>query len=75
MTNEQIQSLCEAVADIAYLAGKEKYYTGDSRADMANFIEWAKEFEQINEGVEWGVTSELDYIDAITDFAYRKMQS
>lgn len=35
-------SLCEAVADISYIAGKEKYYSGNARADIATFIEWAQ---------------------------------
>lgn len=70
MTNEQIQSLCEAVADIAYIAGHDKYYGGDSREDTANFIEWAKEFERIHEGEEW---IDKDYIDEITKFAHEKM--
>lgn len=68
-------SLLEAVADIAYIAGEEKYNTGDSRSDIADFITWAKEFEEINKDVEWGITEGPDYIDAITDFTYDKLKS
>ncbi len=65
---KETYSLCEAVADIAYIAGVKGYYGGDSRQDVADFISWAKEFEYINRGVEWGVEKEyLDEIDAFTD--------
>lgn len=73
MTDQKIQSLCEAVADIAFIAGEQKFYSGDSRADISNFIEWAKEFEEINNGVEWGVDDGKDYIEAIHDFAHSKL--
>ena len=72
--HKQTESLCEAVADIAFLAGENKYYSGNSRQDMADFIEWAKEFEELNDGVEWGVNSGIDYIDAITEFTFMKME-
>ena len=74
MTQEQIYSLCEAVADISFIAGDKKYYSGDSRADIASFIEWAQEFEKENESIEWGINSEKDYIDAITEFANKKLK-
>lgn len=66
-------SLCEAVSDIAHFAGLKKYYGGDSRNDIADFIIWAKEFEHINRGVEWGVSDEREYIDEIAKFTLRKM--
>lgn len=75
MNEEQIYSLCEAVADIAFIAGQEKYYSGDSRKDIADFIEWAKEFEKINEGVRWGIDEGKDYMDAISDFAAMKLNA
>lgn len=74
MTEEQIYSLCEALSDIAYIAGENKYYSGDERKDRADFIEWAKEFEKINEGVQWGINSEIDFPDAIEEFAYTKIK-
>lgn len=39
------QKLLETLADIAYIAGESKYFTGDSRADVNEFILWAREFE------------------------------
>lgn len=64
-------SLCEALADIAYIAGNNKYYSGDSRLDIANFIDWAKEFEYLNRGIEWGM--EKDYIEEIERFTLAKI--
>lgn len=66
-------SLNEAVADIAFRAGEKKYYSGNSREDMDNFIEWAKEFEALNHDAEWGVNTENDYIDEVLAFADAKM--
>lgn len=73
MNEKQIYSLCEAVADISFIAGTKHYYSGDSRKDIADFIEWAKEFEKQNEGVDWGINSNQDYFDAITDFVAKKL--
>ena len=42
MTKKQAYSLCQAVADIAFIAAKENYQTKDSREKFAQFIEWAK---------------------------------
>lgn len=82
---EITNSLCEAVADIAFLAGDYKYYSGDSREDIASFIQWGKEFEKRWRGVEWGndfekrwkdvewgVDTKNDYIEEITLFAEEK---
>lgn len=52
----------ESLADIAYSAGINRYYSGDSRADMNNFIHWAKEFEDVNKDTDW---HEEDYMLAI----------
>lgn len=75
MTEDQIYSLCEAVADISYIAGSKKYHTGNSRADISEFIRWAKEFEEINKGSEWGINTEKDYIEAIEEFTLNKMKN
>ena len=75
MTDEKIYYLCQAVADIAFLAGRSDYYSGNSRGDIACFIAWAQEFEELTEGAQWGVNSEKEYIDAITEFALNKMKS
>jgi hypothetical protein len=62
--------LLESLADIAYNAGVNRYYSGDSRADMHNFIHWAKEFEAINKDTDW---DEENYMLAIEDFASAKL--
>jgi len=41
MTKNKVYSLCEAVADISYIAATENYYTNDSREMISQFIEWA----------------------------------
>ena len=68
----EIYALCEAVADIAHTAGLCKFYSGDSREDIALFIEWAQEFERLNEGIGWG--KDRDYIDEIDKFAADKLK-
>ncbi len=65
--------LLEAVADIAYIAGAEKYTSGNSRADISDFILWAKEFDHINRKVEWGITEGADYMEAIEAFTLTKI--
>ena len=55
------------------MAGKDKYYSGNSRADLAAFIQSAIEFEKAHEGVEWGVDSDQgDYLEAIEDWYIEK---
>lgn len=75
MNEAQVYSLCEAVADIAFVAGENGYYSGDSRRDTADFISWAKEFEQIYNGHQWGVDESPDYIDAIAEFSLQKIKN
>jgi hypothetical protein len=65
MKNSKVYSLCEAVADISYMAAKEKYRTENSREMIGQFIEWANEFEYLHKNIEWGVNSPLDYIESI----------
>ncbi len=65
-------SLNEAVADIAQIAGQKGYYSGDSRADIAEFISWAKEFEFKKLGVIWGESE--DYMDEIEKFTESKLK-
>jgi hypothetical protein len=69
---EKAYSLLEAVADIAYVAGAQKYYSGDSRTDLANYIRWGKEFESIWKNEVWG-DGEADYMTEIEQFAMDKM--
>jgi len=74
--NEQIKPrlLLETVADIAYMAGAARYYTGDSRQDIQTFITWAQEFEagvQIGDGEP--SYEGLEYMSAIERFFEKKM--
>jgi hypothetical protein len=71
----KMYSLCEALADIAHGAGLQKFYSGDSRQDMALFIEWAQEFEEFYKKVEWGITPDMEYIDEIEKFTEEKIKS
>lgn len=72
--NKKIYSLCEAVADISYIAASENYKTDDSREMISQFISWANEFELIHKYIEWGVNSPLDYIDSIYHFTIFKLK-
>ena len=53
MTSDKIYSLCEAVADISFIAAEEKYRRNDSREMIGQFIEWAKEFENLHKNIQW----------------------
>lgn len=64
--------LFETIADIAYTAGQKGYYSGNSRADMQDFIYWAKEFEKKHKKIDWEETI-LDYMEEIEHFANEKM--
>jgi hypothetical protein len=66
------KQFCEVLADIAYLAGARRFHSGDSRADVESFFNWAMEFEALHQGTEWG-GGENDYIEAIGDFAAGKL--
>jgi hypothetical protein len=63
------RKLLEATADIAYIAGVKGYYSGNSRADINNFIYWAEQFEKQNKKTDWDSES---YIKAIEDFVESK---
>lgn len=67
-----INRLLETVADIAYLAGHKGFYSGDSRADMLDFIIWAKDFEDIHKNTIW---DDQNYMLAIEAFANEKLTS
>lgn len=74
MEQDEIYSLCEAVADIAYLAGELGYKTDDSREAISNFISWATEFEAKYKNVRWGIDDSPDYLDTIIAFAEQKLK-
>lgn len=73
MNSKKVYSLCEAVADITFIAVKENYKTEDSREKFVQFIEWAKEFEYLHRNVQWGVNFPLEYIDSIKYFTMFKI--
>jgi hypothetical protein len=73
MTKNKVYSLCEAVADISYIAATENYYTNDSREMISQFIEWATEFEYLHKHIQWGINSPLDYIESIHYFTVFKI--
>lgn len=65
----------ESASEIAYIAGEFQYHSGDSRADISSFLQWAEEFEAIRKVDEHGVETYggQDYISAIWDFARAKI--
>jgi hypothetical protein len=63
--------LLEALSDIAYLAGQKGFFSGDSRNDIAEFIIWAKEFEEIHDETDW---DEVDYMETIEAFTLNKLR-
>jgi hypothetical protein len=73
MKQKKVYSLCEAVADISYIAATENYRTDDSREMISQFVHWAKEFESLHQHIEFGINSPLDYIDSIYYFTLFKI--
>lgn len=65
--------ILETVADISYIAGEMKYFTGNSREDISSFIFWAKEFEEKHRKTDWNNYNE-DYILAITNYTESKIK-
>ncbi|HBR21695.1 MAG TPA: hypothetical protein DD713_03895 [Nitrospiraceae bacterium] len=63
--------ITETVADIAYIAGYHKYYSGDSRSDISQYIQWAFEFERLHNHTDW---QKADYMLLIEEFAENKIQ-
>ena len=66
------QKLLETVADISFIAGENKFFTGNSREDVSAFIHWASEFQKENSITNW---NEVDYILSIEDFTLKKIKS
>ena len=74
MTNYSMndnEDLLEALADIAYTAGIERYRVDDSRQIMTNLIEWAKEFDRLHQLTNW---EDVDYIETVDKFTYGKLR-
>lgn len=65
--------LFETIADIAYLAGVYHYYSGDSRADIQEFIFLAKEFEKHHQNTNWE-DSDFDYMTEIEKFTVENLK-
>lgn len=63
------KDLLETIADIAYIFGKNGYFSGDSRADIQEVIYLAKEFE--NQKHDW---YKEDYISLITEYSLEKVE-
>lgn len=66
------QKLLEIVAEISFIAGERKFFSGNSREDVFNFILWANEFQNKNSKVNW---NEVDYRLSIESFAIEKIQN
>jgi hypothetical protein len=66
------QKILETVADISFIAGELKYFSGDSRADVSNFILWANQFEKENSYTNW---DDANYILEIEKFAREKIEN
>jgi hypothetical protein len=64
--------ILETIADIAYIAGYHKYYSGDSRLDASLFLEWATEFEKLHHKTAW---EQKDYISLIEEFTENKIKA
>jgi len=65
------RKLMETVADISYIAGTKNYFTGDSRANISEFIFLAQQFEKAHKGTNW---NEVDYISAVENFTREQLQ-
>lgn len=67
-------SMYEAIVDITLQVSCRKFVSVNSRLLVEHIVEWAKEFERVNKDVEWGITTEFDYIDAIEQFTDLKIK-
>jgi hypothetical protein len=70
METEATIKLHQAISDISYIAGRNNYYSGDSRADINHFIYWAKEFEKLHAQTDW---NENDYMIMIEEYTLAKI--
>ena len=71
MKDLKTRNLLETLADIAYIAGTQKYFSGDSRTDIKEFIWWAQQFEELNRNTNW---NSEDYMLEIEKFVNQKLQ-
>lgn len=66
-------SLESVIVDVAYIAGKSNFHSGDSRADVDTMIAWAKEFHAAIAQNNWTV-SEVTYIASVETFTKHKLK-
>lgn len=59
--------MMETVADISYIAGYHKHYSGDSRLDISQYIRWAIEFENIHQKTDWSEANYMQLIETYTE--------
>lgn len=64
--------LLQSIADISYIAGYNRHYSGNSRIDISEYISWAKEFEVIHEKTDW---NDNDYMLLIEEYANQKLRN
>lgn len=64
--------LLETVADVAYIAGENGYFTGDSRADVSEFIRWVKLFDKEHKNTDW---KQKDYLMLIEEFVEGQLET
>ena len=64
--------LRESIANIAYIAGVQHYYSDDSVQDVNDFISWAEEFEKIN--CDRCEDDDFDYLIEIDEFTHDKIR-
>jgi len=67
----------EAVADIAFFAGLYRHHSKDSRKDIADYIQWAEEFES-NRAIDLDGNETYfgkDYMTAIEQFALTRLEA
>jgi len=68
------QRLLETVADIAYIAGAKRFHSGDSRQDIAHFIQLARQFEKARKVKDGNETYfGKDYMTAIEEFTLKNL--
>ena len=65
MYAQKTQSLLETLFQITYEMGFQKFYSGNTMADMATAIEMAQRFEQEHKDTDW---DQEDWLSATSEF-------
>jgi len=60
-------SIHTSIAHVSYLAGLQHYYSGSAEADVNQFVQWAKEFQESN------TETELPYMEEIEVFTIKNI--